>query len=40
VEPSDEVNVRQKIVAALESGEQAGPDGHVTRWNVRGERGP
>jgi len=35
VEPSDEPLVRHKIVAALESGQQAGPDGHLSRWTVR-----
>ena len=32
--PEDEPAVRQKIVEALESGQQAGPDGHVSRWSV------
>jgi hypothetical protein len=27
--------VRQKIGAAFESGQQAGPDGHISRWTVR-----
>ena len=40
VEPSDEPIVRQKIVAALESGEQSGPDGHISRWRVRDAPGP
>ena len=35
MEPADEPTVRQMIVAALESGEQAGPDGQVSRWTVR-----
>ncbi len=35
VEPADETLVRQRIVAALESGHQAGPDDHVSRWTVR-----
>ena len=35
VEPSDEPVVRQKMVAALASGEQTGPDGHLNRWSVR-----
>jgi hypothetical protein len=34
VEAADEPLVRQRIVAALESGEQAGPDGQVSRWTV------
>lgn len=34
VEPSDEPIVRQKIVAALKSGEQTGSDGHLSRWTV------
>jgi hypothetical protein len=37
-EPSDEAIVRHKILAALESGAQAGPDGQVSRWTLRGER--
>ena len=33
--PGDEVDeVRERIIRALKSGEQAGPDGHVSRWNV------
>jgi hypothetical protein len=40
VEPSEEPEVRQKIIEALESGEQAGPDGQVRRWTVREEPGP
>jgi len=35
VDPADEPAVRQKIVAALRAGQQAGPDGHVSRWSVR-----
>ena len=34
VDLSDEPLVRQKIVAALESGEQAGPDGQLSHWTV------
>ena len=34
VDPADEPMVRQKIVAALETGQQAGPDGRVSRWTV------
>ena len=34
VEPPDEAIVREKIVGALESGEQAGPDGRVSRWTL------
>ena len=37
VPPDDEFTVRRRIAAALESGEQVGPDGHVTRWTVRRE---
>ena len=39
VEPSDEPTVRQKIVAALETGQQAGPDGRVSRWTIEHEVG-
>lgn len=35
VEPSDAPNVRQMIVAALESGQQAGPDGQISHWTMR-----
>ena len=38
VEPEEEPAVRQRIVQALESGEQAGPDGQVSRWSVRAEK--
>ena len=31
----EEPAVRQRIVGALESGQQAGPDGTVSRWTVR-----
>jgi hypothetical protein len=34
VEPRDEAVVRERIVEALESGEQAGPDGHTSRWTL------
>jgi hypothetical protein len=34
-EPRDEPVVREKIAAALESGEQAGPDGQVSRWTLK-----
>ena len=37
VDPADEPVVRQKIVAALESGQQAGPDRRVSRWTTIGE---
>ena len=40
VDPADEAIVRQKIVAALESGQQAGPDGRVSRWTTIGEFSP
>ena len=33
-DPADEPVVRQKIFAALESGQQAGPDGQISRWTV------
>jgi hypothetical protein len=33
--PEEAGAVRQKILAALESGKQAGPDGQVSRWTVR-----
>jgi hypothetical protein len=33
--PEEEAAVRQRIVQALESGEQAGPDSEVSRWIVR-----
>ena len=33
--PEEEPAVRQQIVHALESGQQAGPDGQVSRWTVR-----
>ena len=36
VHPADEPIVRQKIVAALKTGRQAGPDGHVSRWTTFG----
>ena len=32
--PEEEPTVRQRIVQALGSGEQAGPDGTVSRWTV------
>jgi hypothetical protein len=32
--PEEEPAVRAKIVHALESGQQAGPDGQVSRWAV------
>jgi len=35
--PEEEPAVRTKIVHALESGEQAGPDGRLSRWSVREE---
>jgi hypothetical protein len=35
VEPGDEAVVRAKIADALAAGEQAGPDGKVSRWTVR-----
>jgi hypothetical protein len=34
VDPAEESLVRQKIVAALESGQQADPDGLVSRWTL------
>ena len=40
VEPADEPVVRQKIVAALKSGEQSGPNGQVSRWSVREDADP
>ena len=36
VDPADEPVVREKIVAALETGQQSGPDGHVSRWTTIG----
>ena len=33
--PDEERAVRQKIVDALESGKQAGPDGRVNHWTMR-----
>jgi hypothetical protein len=36
--PEEEEAVRQRIVEALQSGEQAGPDGHVSRWTVPAEK--
>ena len=33
--PEEEGAVRERIIGALESGQQAGPDGYVSRWNVR-----
>ena len=33
--PEEEPAVRQRIVEALESGRQTGPDGRVSRWTVR-----
>jgi len=38
VEPRDEAVVRAKIADALAAGEQAGPDGTVSRWTVRATR--
>ena len=35
VSPDEEPAVRQRIVDALESGRQSGPDGRVSRWTVR-----
>jgi len=35
VSPDEEPAVRQRIVDALESGQQSGPDGRVSRWTVR-----
>ena len=35
VAADEESLVRQQIVAALESGQQAGPDGQVSRWSLR-----
>jgi phage-related baseplate assembly protein len=32
----EEPAVRQRIVEALESGQQAGPNGQVSRWTVLG----
>ena len=33
--PADELEeVRERIIRALKSGEQAGPDGHISRWTV------
>ena len=32
VEAADEPVVRQKIAAALQTGQQAGPDGNISRW--------
>jgi hypothetical protein len=36
-EPADEEHVRQLIRLALGSGQQAGPDGHVTFWMLESE---
>ena len=33
--PEDEGAVRHRIVEALESGQQAGPDGTISRWTLR-----
>ena len=33
--PEDEAVVRQRIIDALASGQQAGPDGEVSHWTVR-----
>ena len=35
VTPEEEPAVRQRIVEALDSGQQAGPDGQISRWTVR-----
>lgn len=35
VAPEDEPAVRQRIVEALAAGQQAGPDGKVSRWTIR-----
>jgi hypothetical protein len=34
-EPGEEGAVRRRIKEALESGQQAGPDGQVSHWTVR-----
>ena len=36
--PEEEAAVRERIVGALEAGEQAGPDGQVSHWTVRAEK--
>jgi phage-related baseplate assembly protein len=36
--PEEEGAVRERIVQALESGRQAGPDGQVSRWTARPRR--
>ena len=36
VDPANEAVVRERIRAAIRSGELAGPDGRLSRWAVRG----
>jgi hypothetical protein len=40
VTPEEEPAVRQRIVEALASGHQAGPDGRISRWTLRPEPAP